>query len=58
MEYHPADPNAPDKYVPEISGYAAGNWFDEIKKLLYIVVKGSEPIKIVTVPIIQVLWRI
>ena len=54
LEYYPADESKPDKFVPSISGYAGGNWFDEKRKLLYVVVKGSEPYKIVTVPIIKV----
>ena len=54
LEYYPADESKPDKFVPSLSGYAGGNWFDEERKLLYVVVKGSEPYKIVTVPIIKV----
>ena len=54
LEYYPVDESKPDKFVPSLSGYAGGNWFDEERKLLYVVVKGSEPYKIVTVPIIKV----
>ena len=55
LSFSPYPADDPDKYLPDVSSFAAGNWFDEKKNLLYVVVKGKEPVRIVTVPIIQVL---
>ncbi|XP_066917357.1 fibrocystin-L-like [Clytia hemisphaerica] len=53
LSFAPYPADDPDKYLPDTRSFAAGNWFDEKKNLLYVVVKGKEPVRIVTVPIIQ-----
>ena len=55
LSFAPYPRDDPDKYLPDVSSFGAGNWFDEKKNLLYVVVKGKEPVRIVTVPIIQVI---
>ena len=48
------DPADPTKFVPTTSMNPGANWFDMDTKMLYITVKGGEPIDIRTTPVIQV----
>ena len=48
----PSLPN--DQFEPKLSSFSGANYFDRDTNLLYIVVRGSEPIDIRTTPVIQV----
>ena len=54
MKYKANNKNEPEKFIPERSLYSGANWFDLDKKLLYILIKGSEPIDVRMVPVVQV----
>jgi len=40
--------------MPEMYQHGGSNWFDNELQLLYVVVKGNEPIDIRMVPVVQV----
>jgi hypothetical protein len=49
------DPNLPnDQFEPQLSSFSGANYWDRDTNLLYVVVRGSEPIDIRTSPVIQV----
>ena len=48
------DVNNPDKFKPSLSGNAGSNWFDHDFNMLWIVLKGKEPIDIITTAVVQV----
>nr|XP_026695327.1 fibrocystin-L-like [Ciona intestinalis] len=49
------DTNTPDQYKPAIdSGVNGANYIDLKTRLLYVTIRGSEPVKIVTVPMVQI----
>jgi len=50
----PKDASDPTKYIPQMDGYNAANWFDDDTQLLYVVIKGSDPIELKVQPVIQV----
>lgn len=51
------DRENPKKYIPILNGYPGGNWFDSETNLLYVVVKGDDPVDILTTPVIQVVMQ-
>lgn len=50
----PKDPNAPEKWKPTFDSYNGANWFDDDAQLLYVVIKGDEPIELLVQPVLQV----
>ena len=54
MKFLSKDDSNPTKFHPQLDSYYAANWFDLDTNLLYIVIKGSEPVDIITTPVIQV----
>lgn len=49
------DPSLPnDQFEPKLSSFSGANYWDRDTNLLYVVVRGSEPIDIRTSPVIQV----
>ena len=49
------DPNLPnDQFEPQLSSFSGANYWDRDTNLLYVVVRGSEPVDIRTTPVIQV----
>ena len=54
LNFYPKDKNQPEKYMPEMYHHGGANWFDHDLQLLYVVIKGSEPIDIRMVPVVQV----
>ena len=57
IDFLPKDENEVDKYHPSMESHPAANWFDSDTKRLWLIVKGREPIDIVTTPVIQVNTR-
>ena len=49
------DQKNPDKFKPSITGSPGANWFDQDTNMLWITIKGKEPIDIITTAVIQVL---
>ena len=45
---------AEDYFYPPLTSYSGSNYFDREKSTLFLVVRGSEPVEIRTVPAIQV----
>ena len=50
----PKDPDAPEKWKPTLESYNGANWFDDDAQLLYVVIKGEEPIELLVQPVLQV----
>jgi hypothetical protein len=49
------DPNLPnDQFEPQLSSFSGANYWDRDTNLLYVIVRGSQPIDIRTTPVIQV----
>ena len=49
------DPNLPsDQFEPQLSSFSGANYWDRDTNLLYVIVRGSEPVDIRTTPVIQV----
>ena len=54
VDFLSKDPENPDKYKPKLSDYDAANWFDLDASLLYILIRGTEPVDVIQAPVVQV----
>lgn len=54
MKFKAKNLNNPEQFIPEMNLYGGANWFDLDKKVLYVLIKGSEAIDIRMVPVVQV----
>ena len=54
LEFLPKDSTNPTKFLPVFEEHSASNWFDADTNLLYVLVKGGEPIEIRVAPVVQV----
>ena len=56
----PKDKDKPNEYKPSVEEkdnkwtYNGANWFDDDTQLLYVLIKGSDPIELKVQPVIQV----
>ena len=56
LKFKAKDRTNPTKFVPSVNADPGTNWFDIDTNLIYIVVKGTEPIDIRTTPVVQVVF--
>ncbi|XP_078617867.1 fibrocystin-L-like isoform X2 [Branchiostoma floridae x Branchiostoma japonicum] len=47
-------PTSPGQYIPAMNAASGSNYFDDDKKMLYITIRGTTPIDIVTMPVLKV----
>ena len=50
----PKDPNNPTKFIPTLNENPGLNYFDDDEKLVYVLLKGSEPIDLRMTSVVQV----
>uniref|UniRef100_A0A7M5XJA2 G8 domain-containing protein n=2 Tax=Clytia hemisphaerica TaxID=252671 RepID=A0A7M5XJA2_9CNID len=53
----PKNPNNPDEFKPTMSSYNGANWFDDDTQLLYVIIKGDEPVELKVQPVIQLRFQ-
>jgi len=54
LEFLAKDSTNPTKFWPSFGDFGASNWLDLDSNLLYVLVKGGEPIEIHVAPVVQV----
>lgn len=54
VDFLSKDLENPDKYKPKLSDYNAANWFDLDASLLYILIRGTDPVDVIQAPVVQV----
>ena len=54
LKFLSKDKNDPNKFEPPMNGHPAANYLDSDTNMLWIVIKGREPVDIVTTAVVQV----